>query len=130
MDTYERSIYDPDTLHKYLYANGNPVTYITSYPFVIIPVSGHALHRLQQLYELQYYLRLSRNIQESFFHYCNSRLKSANTLTAGRDLSDFACDNPVSIMELNSSVVRESNEGGSFGKDKENGILLVIMICL
>ncbi len=130
MDTYEGSIYDLDTLHKYLYANRNPVTYITSYPFVIIPVSGHALHRLQQLYELQYYLRLSRNIQESFFHYCNSRLKSANTLTAGRDLSDFACDNPVSIMELNSSVVRESNEGGSFGKDKENGILLVIMICL
>ncbi len=27
MDTYEGSIYDPDTLHKYLYANGNPVTY-------------------------------------------------------------------------------------------------------
>ena len=26
MDTYEGSIYDPDTLHKYLYANGNPVT--------------------------------------------------------------------------------------------------------
>ena len=24
MDTYEGSIYDPDTLHKYLYANGNP----------------------------------------------------------------------------------------------------------
>ena len=46
MDTYEGSIYDLDTLHKYLYANRNPVTYITSYPFVIIPVSGHALHRL------------------------------------------------------------------------------------
>jgi len=27
MDTYEGSIYDPDTLHKYLYANGNPVKY-------------------------------------------------------------------------------------------------------
>ena len=27
MDTYEGSIYDPDTLHKYLYANRNPVTY-------------------------------------------------------------------------------------------------------
>ena len=27
MDTYEGSIYDPDTLHKYLYANGNPVMY-------------------------------------------------------------------------------------------------------
>lgn len=27
MDTYEGSIYDPDTLHKYMYANGNPVTY-------------------------------------------------------------------------------------------------------
>ena len=27
MDSYEGSIYDPDTLHKYLYANGNPVTY-------------------------------------------------------------------------------------------------------
>lgn len=27
MDTYEGSIYDPDTLHKYLYANGNPVEY-------------------------------------------------------------------------------------------------------
>ena len=27
MDTYEGNIYDPDTLHKYLYANGNPVTY-------------------------------------------------------------------------------------------------------
>ena len=27
MDTYEGSIYDPDTLHKYLYANGNPVRY-------------------------------------------------------------------------------------------------------
>ena len=27
MDTYEGSICDPDTLHKYLYANGNPVTY-------------------------------------------------------------------------------------------------------
>ena len=27
MDTNEGSIYDPDTLHKYLYANGNPVTY-------------------------------------------------------------------------------------------------------
>lgn len=27
MDTYEGSIYDPNTLHKYLYANGNPVTY-------------------------------------------------------------------------------------------------------
>ena len=27
MDTYEGTIYDPDTLHKYLYANGNPVTY-------------------------------------------------------------------------------------------------------
>ena len=28
--TYEGSIYDPDTLHKYLYANGNPVTYSDS----------------------------------------------------------------------------------------------------
>ena len=27
MDTYEGSIYDPDSLHKYLYANGNPVKY-------------------------------------------------------------------------------------------------------
>ena len=27
MDTYEGSIYEPDTLHKYLYANGNPVKY-------------------------------------------------------------------------------------------------------
>ena len=27
MDTYEGSVYDPDTLHKYLYANGNPVKY-------------------------------------------------------------------------------------------------------
>ena len=27
MDTYEGSIYDPDTLHKYMYANGNPVMY-------------------------------------------------------------------------------------------------------
>ena len=27
MNTYEGSIYDPDTLHKYMYANGNPVTY-------------------------------------------------------------------------------------------------------
>ena len=27
MDTYAGSIYDPDTLHKYLYANGNPVKY-------------------------------------------------------------------------------------------------------
>ncbi len=27
IDTYEGSIYDPDTLHKYMYANGNPVTY-------------------------------------------------------------------------------------------------------
>ncbi len=27
MDTYEGSIYGPDTLHKYMYANGNPVTY-------------------------------------------------------------------------------------------------------
>ncbi len=27
MDTYEGNIYDPDTLHKYLYANGNPVKY-------------------------------------------------------------------------------------------------------
>ncbi|MGN0497339.1 MAG: RHS repeat-associated core domain-containing protein [Lachnospiraceae bacterium] len=25
MDSYQGSIYDPDTLHKYLYANGNPV---------------------------------------------------------------------------------------------------------
>lgn len=27
MDSYEGNIYDPDTLHKYLYANGNPVKY-------------------------------------------------------------------------------------------------------
>ena len=27
MDSYQGSIYDPDTLHKYLYANGNPVKY-------------------------------------------------------------------------------------------------------
>lgn len=27
MDTYEGSIYDPDMMHKYLYANGNSVTY-------------------------------------------------------------------------------------------------------
>ena len=25
--TYERSIYDPDPPHKYLYANENPITY-------------------------------------------------------------------------------------------------------
>ncbi len=27
MDTYEGSIYEPATLHRYLYANGNPVSY-------------------------------------------------------------------------------------------------------
>jgi hypothetical protein len=27
MDTYQGSNYDPITLHKYLYANANPVTY-------------------------------------------------------------------------------------------------------
>lgn len=28
MDTYQGSIFDPVSLHKYLYANANPVTYV------------------------------------------------------------------------------------------------------
>ena len=28
MDSYAGNISDPDTLHKYLYANGNPVKYV------------------------------------------------------------------------------------------------------
>ena len=28
MDSYQGSIYDPVTLHKYLYANANPVMYV------------------------------------------------------------------------------------------------------
>ena len=45
---------------------------------------------------------------ESYF----SRLKSANTSVTGRDWSDLACDNPVSIIELNSLVVIESKVVG------------------
>ena len=33
-------------------------------------------------------------------------------------------------MELNSSVAIESSVAGSFGSDREKGMLLVMMICL
>lgn len=59
-----------------------------------------------------------------FWHYCNPRLKSENTSEEERGRSAFACDNPVSIMELNSSVVIESRVIGSFGNDSEKRILL------
>ena len=66
----------------------------------------------------------------SFVHHCNSCLKSANTSAIGRDWSDFACENPVFIMVLNSFVVMESKVVGSLGNDSEKGILFVRMICL
>ncbi len=118
MDSYLGSVDDPVSLHKYLYANANPVNYIDP--------SGYSY----SLADMQAYMSISNSLQIvelkvdlSFLH--NAIISTATialTVDLSRKLVDLMLDEGVSIDDAQKQYINSIIQMAKSDKDKKEDI--------